>query len=417
MALAVATSVSNSQASTGSSGVPPSCENMPSSIEPTSGFDLKHPSTIFNRDAASWAWIICAIIAVLASAISAVSIFKHLRNFNKPLEQSHIVRILLFVPIYALVSWAAFRYYWHAVYIFTLRDCYEAFVIYSFYALILQFLGPTVQVQKMALVSKNPMPYPMWGPIFKWKYDPASPTFLQRNKILVLQYVVVRPLMTVVALVTQLTSRFCSESMSVFYGHFWYSVINFVSVSACMYGLVILYFTIKDDIAEHKPLPKFLSIKIVIFLTMLQNMILSTLAHYGYLPETQYWTSTNISNGIQSILVCIEMLIASIFHISAFSEKEYRAPSGAHTPWIRALVMAFNVVDIFREIGSSFTHLVQWMSGRQSNNKNGATAGSSGTIVYADEEIIEEGVYGKVAHPSEFIPVASKDERNYGTHA
>ncbi|KAJ3043936.1 hypothetical protein HDU99_009953 [Rhizoclosmatium hyalinum] len=296
----------------------------------------------------------------------------------------HIVRILLFVPIYAIVSWLAFRYYWRAVYIFTARDVYESFVIYSFYALILQFLGPTATVQKMALINKPKMHYPI--PFIKISYNPASSTFLIRNKILILQYVVVRPLMTVMALVTQLMSRFCSESMSVKYGHFYYTVINFVSVSACMFGLLVMYFTIKDDIAEHKPLPKFFSIKVVIFLTMVQNLVLSTLAHLDKLPSTQYWTETNIANGIQSFLVCIEMLIASIFHVYAFSAKEYTAQDGSHTSILKAAVISFNVLDIFRELGHAFTHLVQWITG----NKSSAPVGkSSSTGKVVEEEVIE----------------------------
>ncbi|ORY41835.1 DUF300-domain-containing protein, partial [Rhizoclosmatium globosum] len=171
---------------------PLSCEDNSPFIEPSSGFDLRHPSSLFNRSSAS-----------LATLLSLVSILKHLRNFTKPAQQMHIVRILLFVPIYAIVSWLAFRYYWRAVYIFTARDVYESFVIYSFYALILQYLDSHLAIRGRST------------------------------------------LMTVMALVTQLMSRFCSESMSVKYGHFYYTVINFVSVQrACL-----------DDIAEHKPSP------------------------------------------------------------------------------------------------------------------------------------------------------------------
>ncbi|KAI9343559.1 organic solute transporter Ostalpha-domain-containing protein [Obelidium mucronatum] len=386
-------------------------KDNPSTIDPGSGFDFAHPKSLFKREAASWAWIVTAVIALLATLLSGILIFKHLRNFNRPLEQVHIVRILLFVPVYALVSWLAFRYYWRAVYIFTVRDCYEAFVIYSFYALILQFLGPTVHVQNMALQTKKPMPYPIWGALFKnLIYNPASPTFLKRNKLLVMQYVVVRPVMTVVALVMQVTSRFCSESMSPMYGHFWYSVVNFVSVSGCMYGLVVLYFTIKDDVAVYRPLPKFLSIKIVIFLTMVQNMVLSTLAPMGKLPETEYWTETNIANGIQSFLVCCEMLVAAVFHMSAFSSKEYETGAGrVHTSWSRALVRSFNPIDIFRELGGAVTHVAHEVNVGRGGGGSGkpldSSYGKATTIV--EEEVLEE----------EEIVIVSDRKNGYGTHS
>ncbi|KAJ3028469.1 UNVERIFIED_CONTAM: hypothetical protein HDU68_001616 [Siphonaria sp. JEL0065] len=409
-----------------SSSVPASCEDNSPTIDPGSGFDFAHPKALFNRDNASWAWIATGIIALAATLLSGLLIFKHLRNFNRPLEQVHIVRILLFVPVYALISWLAFRYYWRAVYIFTIRDCYEAFVIYSFYALILQFLGPNHSVQNLVLQNKPIMKFPIWGSVFpKLTYNPASSTFLKRNKLAVMQYVVIRPLMTIVALATQISSRYCSESMSPAYGHFWYSLINFVSVSVCMYALVVLYFTIKDDIAIYRPLPKvktfsiisknltpfpkhqFLSIKVVIFLTMAQNMVLSTLAHYDKLPETQYWTPTNIANGIQSFLVCIEMLIAAFFHMSAFSSKEFETASRVHTKWYAALVVAFNPVDIGREFMHSMSHVAHEVKGAREGRRRGSESEMPINSTFIEEEVVEE----------ELIVVSGDMKGGYGTHA
>ncbi|KAI8615830.1 organic solute transporter Ostalpha-domain-containing protein, partial [Chytriomyces sp. MP71] len=352
-------------------------------------------------------WIATAALAGAATLVSFSTMFEHARNFTKPQEQIHIIRILFFVPVYAIVSWFAFRFYYKATYYFIIRDMYECLVIVSFYALILQYVGPTPHVINMAFARKLPIYYPFWGHTLERvgfkkiaKFNPATGTFLIRNKILVMQYAVVRPLLSVVALVTEAMNRYCSESMSVKYGHFWYTVINFVSVSACMYGLIIMYFTIKDDIAEQKPLPKFLSIKIVIFLTMLQNVILSFLADHGVLPETTYWTATNMANAAQSSLVILEMLIASIFHIWAFSAAEYKNVNRQHTNAFRALGMAFNPVDIGRELLSGGAHLKQWTT------KGGAVSGGVGGVptaagkekgtvavtVYEEEIVLEDRV-------------------------
>ncbi|KAJ3133697.1 hypothetical protein HK100_004121 [Physocladia obscura] len=402
------------------STVPQSCEDNPQFIDQGSGFDMS-----LDRDNASWAWIATGVFAVGATIFSFFLIGKHLRNFNNPLEQVHIVRVLLIVPIYSIVSWFAFRYYWRAVYFFTVRDVYESFTIYSFYALILQYLGPTAQSQKMALVNKPKMVWPLYGPIFRLLrlneyYYPASPTFLQTNKILVIQYVAVRPIMTVFALITQVMSRFCSESMSIEYGHFWYMVICFISVTFSMYGLIILYLTIKDDIAEKRPLPKFLSIKIVIFLTMIQNMFLSVLVHYNVIPENAWWTSTNISNGIQSFLVCLEMFIASIFHIYAFSAAEYTG--SVPTPILKAVIIAFNPIDILREMGRGIAHLIQSIRGRGAGmriSKDGnLQRGSHGTVIL---EPLGNSSNGRTLREEEEViieenfQVKGSNEKGYGT--
>ncbi|KAJ3357381.1 hypothetical protein HDU83_007312 [Entophlyctis luteolus] len=393
------------------------CQDNSQLIEYSSGSAFS-----LERDTASWAWIITGVFATAASVLSFALIFSHLRKFNRPLEQIHIVRVLLLVPVYAIISWLAFRFYWRAVYFFIIRDCYEAFVIYSFYTLILQFLGPTVQSQKLAFVNKQKMLWPIWHPILRLVrvdpyYYPSSPTFLQSNKAGVIQYVVVRPVMTFVALITQLLNVYCAESLNVAYGHFWYMLFNFVSVSICMYSLVVLYLTVKDDIADHRPLPKFVSIKLVIFLTIVQNVILSILVHFNVIPANEYWTSTNISNGIQSFIVCIEMFLVSIFHFYSFSATSY---SGVlPTPWFKAMVTCFNFLDILREMGKAASHLIlrgKKKMGRPERSGTiylnvEASAGANQSIASLrryeteeEEEIIEESV------------VAKADGKSYGTN-
>ena len=50
------------------------------------------------------------------------------------------------VPIYALQSWLALYYPAYKVYIETPRDAYEAYVIYTFFNLMLESLGSRATV-------------------------------------------------------------------------------------------------------------------------------------------------------------------------------------------------------------------------------------------------------------------------------
>lgn len=52
------------------------------------------------------------------------------------------------VPIYATVSFLSFMFYRHAVYFEVLRDCYEAFAIASFFALLCHYIAPDLHNQK-----------------------------------------------------------------------------------------------------------------------------------------------------------------------------------------------------------------------------------------------------------------------------
>ena len=60
--------------------------------------------------------------------LRVLQIYYHLRWYTHPSEQRWIVRILFFVPIYALHSWVSLLFFNKNsvyVYFFTVRDCYE----------------------------------------------------------------------------------------------------------------------------------------------------------------------------------------------------------------------------------------------------------------------------------------------------
>ena len=66
---------------------------------------------------------------------------RHVCNFTKPNFQTYELRIIAIVPVYAMCSWFALHFYDVFLYIETVRDCYEAYIIYCFVMLILEFAG------------------------------------------------------------------------------------------------------------------------------------------------------------------------------------------------------------------------------------------------------------------------------------
>ena len=59
-----------------------------------------------------------------------------------------IIRILLMVPIYSLVAWLSIYFHKHAVYYSVMGDCYEAFTISAFFALMCHYIAPDLHSQK-----------------------------------------------------------------------------------------------------------------------------------------------------------------------------------------------------------------------------------------------------------------------------
>ncbi|KAI8798615.1 transmembrane protein 184C, partial [Biomphalaria glabrata] len=86
------------------------------------------------------AWFIGGMFVLMALPISLWGILQHVINYTTPYLQRHIIRILWMVPVYALNAWFALRFPKAAIYLDTLRECYEAYVIYNFMAYLLSFL-------------------------------------------------------------------------------------------------------------------------------------------------------------------------------------------------------------------------------------------------------------------------------------
>ena len=145
-------------------------------------------------------------------------------------------------------------------------------------------------------------------------------------------------------------------------------------VSIAMYCLIQFYIQLKDDLREHQPLLKVAAIKLVIFLSFWQTILISVLTSTGAIKPSPRIAQPDIKIGIPSLLLCIEMAIFSVFHLWAFPWKVYdirrsaivaseSAPGFLPDPktayrggpfGINALMDAFNPWDLVKAVGRGF---------------------------------------------------------------
>lgn len=91
---------------------------------------------------------ISGIFVWLSLIITCHQIYQHLKYYTNPNEQRWIVRILFIVPIYAFDSWLSLLFFEQSYYVYfdSIRDCYEAFVIYNFLSLCYEYLGGEMSI-------------------------------------------------------------------------------------------------------------------------------------------------------------------------------------------------------------------------------------------------------------------------------
>lgn len=265
---------------------------------------------------------------ILALALSFYEIIRHLTNFTKPYLQRYIIRILLMVPIYSLNAWFAMILPSTGLYLDSMREVYESFVIYSFMKYLLNFLQYDTNLQQYIQYKPGP------GQIFPFCFLPkcvGGKNFLIRCKHGILQYVVVRPITSMVAFISQLFNFYGEGNYNPLSGYTYpvLLIINNASQILAMYCLVIFYTGYRQELRPMRPLAKFFSIKLIVFFSFFQSVVISGLIEIDFVEDTlrkifpELDDKLSIVRKAQELLICFDMLIAAIGHLYAFSYKPY----------------------------------------------------------------------------------------------
>ena len=140
--------------------------------------------------------VTAASIAVL---VSSFHIYQHLRFFSVPSEQKFVIRLILLVPIYSLQSSLSLALPNLSIFLSAVRDSYEAYVIYTFMALLITVLGgeaALVDILENVRPFKHPWPLTHYLP----SVQPGR-AFMLRCKMGTLQFVFIKPLTALLAVV------------------------------------------------------------------------------------------------------------------------------------------------------------------------------------------------------------------------
>ncbi|VVC40887.1 Organic solute transporter subunit alpha/Transmembrane protein 184 [Cinara cedri] len=275
------------------------------------------------------AQVIAGLFVWTAVFVTCQQIYHHLRWNTNPAEQRWIIRILFIVPIYALHSWVSLLFFnneHYYVYFFTIRDCYEAFVIYNFMSLCYEYLGGEGNI--MSEIRGKPIQS-------SWQYGTCCLTgrtytigFLRFCKQATLQFCLVKPAMAFVIIFLQYVGHYHDGDWSMDGGYLYVTAIYNLSVSLALYGLFLFYFATRDLLIPFEPVLKFCTIKSVIFLSFWQGVLLAVLEKAKFIDPVidssgQPTSAGTVSAGYQNFLICIEMLFAALALRAAFPYEVY----------------------------------------------------------------------------------------------
>ncbi|KAL5336426.1 organic solute transporter Ostalpha-domain-containing protein [Aspergillus crustosus] len=300
--------------------------------------------------------IVAGVSSLVATLLSFMSIWLQTKNYRKPLLQRYVVRILLMVPIYAASSWTSIISLKAALWLAPIRDVYEAFTIYTFFQLLINFLGGERAVIIM-MHGRAPVQHAWPLNHFLSKVDISDPHTFLAVKRGILQYTWLKPILAIVSIIMKATNTYKEGYLGLSSGYLWTGILYNISVTISLYSLALFWVCLHDDLAPFRPVPKFLCVKLIIFASYWQGFFLSILQWLGALPNgTGDYTPNNLAAAIQDSLICFEMPIFAIAHWHGFSWHDYADPtiSAARLPVVYALRDAFGARDLVEDTKMTF---------------------------------------------------------------
>ncbi|KAL4933344.1 OSTA/TMEM184 family protein [Aspergillus undulatus] len=295
--------------------------------------------------------IVAGVSSLVATLLSFVSIWLQTKNYRKPLLQRYVVRILLMVPIYAISSWTSIISLKASLWLAPIRDVYEAFTIYTFFQLLINFLGGERAVIIM-MHGRQPVQHAWPLNHCLPKVDISDPHTFLAVKRGILQYTWLKPILAIVSIVMKATDTYKEGYLGLSSGYLWTGILYNISVTISLYSLALFWVCLHHDLAPFRPVPKFLCVKLIIFASYWQGFFLSILQWLGALPNgTGDYTPDNLAAAIQDSLTCFEMPIFAVAHWYAFSWHDYADStiSAARLPVKYALRDAFGARDLVED--------------------------------------------------------------------
>ncbi|MFS8002500.1 putative organic solute transporter subunit alpha/Transmembrane protein [Helianthus anomalus] len=290
----------------------------------------------------------CTIGAI---ALALLHIYRHLLNYTEPTYQRFIVRIIFMVPVYALTSFLSLVFNESSIYFNSIREIYEAWVIYNFLSLCLEWVGgPGAVVLSLTGRVLKPNwclmtccfpPIPLDGSV--------SQRFIRRCKQGCLQFVILKPILVAVTFILYAKGKYQDGNFSAKQSYLYITIIYTISYSMALYALALFYVACRDLLQPFNPVPKFIIIKSVVFLTYWQGVLVFLAAKSGHIKNLEDAAE------FQSFIICVEMLIAALGHLYAFPYKEYAGANiGASCGFGASLAHALSLTDFYEDTVHQF---------------------------------------------------------------
>lgn len=126
----------------------------------------------------------------------------------------------------------------------------------------------------------------------------------------------IKPFTCVAELILEKYGLYNDGDYSIKNGYLWVAMVNNISVSLSLYGLVLFYMATEEKLKPFRPFFKFLCVKSIIFFSYWQACFFNVLQNMGVFNHQR-------AVKIYNIIICFEIVIAAVAQSFAFSYEPF----------------------------------------------------------------------------------------------
>ncbi|KAI0474077.1 hypothetical protein GGR56DRAFT_563650 [Xylariaceae sp. FL0804] len=314
--------------------------------------------------------IVSGACAAFTVATMLVLMYRHATTMSRPREQIPILRVCLFVPVYAVATWImviAPRAY---VYLLACVVVYEAYALACFYLLVCEILlardgdddgggggvgagvgdvdgGWTRARMGRSGSGKDDGRRRATADVFlaplksharrKGRFGAAEGAgviarfFAPRNRFLrhwveIFQCVPVTLALLAATAATQATRRYCLTASSAGFAHLYLVVVQIVSMVGAVVGVVHTYAPLRRELRGHRVMARLWAFKLFIFLGVGQNLAFSILEHVDppSIADSAALSQVDVVIGLPLLILSCELVFFALFFHYAYAVAPYR---------------------------------------------------------------------------------------------
>ncbi|KDN46425.1 hypothetical protein RSAG8_04369, partial [Rhizoctonia solani AG-8 WAC10335] len=174
-------------------------------------------------------WLVSGIFVMITIIITCLNVARHARNYRAAKEQRQIIRILYMPLVYGVICWLAYRFIHYYVYLSLTYVVYEVFALSAFLYLLIQYIANTGAgsiEQALSKKDKTRLP-PPWC---CFRFRPTKSSFIHMVKWLVLQFLIVRPIASIISIILYALGLLCPTDLKTTEPNLWLTIVDIFSM-------------------------------------------------------------------------------------------------------------------------------------------------------------------------------------------